>query len=83
MKIESTGLPTIVDEEIRKKKNAGFIELTMMATGWRVLFPLANILMVAEGTRSGCDVYYGNCDSYVEVRESYDEVKRLIEEASR
>lgn len=80
---ESTGLPTIVDEEIRKKKNSGFIELTMMAIPRRVLFPLANILLVAEGARSGCDVYYGDGDSYVVVRESYDEVKRLMEEANR
>lgn len=46
---ESTGLPTIVDEEIRKKKNSGFIELTMMVIPRRVLFPLANISLVAEG----------------------------------
>ena len=76
---ESTGLPTILDE----KKNSPFIELTMMAIPMRVLFPLAHILMVAEGARSGCEVYYGNGDSYVVVRESYDEVKRLMEEASR
>lgn len=78
---ESTGLPTIVDEEIRKKKNSGFIELTLKSTGDRVLFSLAHISLVTEPERSGCDVYYGDGDSYVVVRESYDEVRRLIEEA--
>ena len=80
---ESTGLPTFFNLEEDTKKNAPFIELTMMAIPRRVLFPLANILMVAEGARSGCEVYYGNGDSYVVVRESYDEVKRLMEEANR
>lgn len=73
---ESTGLPTVLDE----KKNAPFIELTLKATGDRVLFPLAHILLVAECARSGCEVYYGDEDSYVVVRESYDEIKRLMEE---
>lgn len=76
---ESTGLPTILDE----KKNSPFIELTMRAIPRRVLFPLANISLVVEGGRYGCEVYYGNGDSYVEVRESYDEVKRLMKEANR
>lgn len=83
MKIESTGLPTIVDEEIRKKKNAGFIELTMVSTGGRVLFSLAHISLVVEPEKSGCYVLYGDGESYVEVRESYDEIKRLMEEADR
>lgn len=74
---ESSGLPTVLDE----KKNSPFIELTMMTISRRVLFPLAHISLVAEGARSGCDVYYGDGDSYVVVRESYDEIKRLIEEA--
>lgn len=80
---ESTGLPTMLREVAVRKKNAGFIELTMMAIPRRVLFPVAHILLVAEGARSGCDVYYGDGDSYVVVRESYDEVKRLMEEANR
>lgn len=80
---ESTGLPTFFNLEADTKKNSPFIELIMMAIPRRVLFPLANILMVAEGARSGCEVYYGDGDSYVVVRESYDEVKRLMEEANR
>ena len=83
MKIESTGLPTIVDEEIRKKKNSGFIELTLKSTGDRVLFSLAHISLVTEPERSGCNVHYGDCESYVAVRESYDEVIGLLMEASR
>lgn len=80
---ESTGLPTFFNLEEEPKKNSGFIELTMMAIPRRVLFPLAHISLVAEGARSGCDVYYGNGESYVVVRESYDEVMRLMEEAMR
>ena len=80
---ESTGRPTFFSLEADTKKNSPFIELTMMVIPRRVLFPLANILLVAEGARSGCDVYYGDGDSYVVVRESYDEVKRLMEEANR
>lgn len=79
---ESSGLPTFFNLEAEPKKNSGFIELTMMAIPRRVLFPLAHISLVAEGARSGCDVYYGNGESYVVVRESYDEVKRLMEEAN-
>ena len=78
---ESTGRPTFFSLEAETKKNSPFIELTMMVIPRRVLFPLANILLVAEGARSGCDVYYGDGDSYVEVCESYEEVKRLLEEA--
>lgn len=77
MKIESTGLPTILDE----KKSSRFIELSLRTTGSRLLVSAAHISMVGDGSRFGCEVYYGNCDSYVEVRESYDEVKRLMEEA--
>lgn len=83
MRIESTGLPTIVDEEIRKKKNSPFIELTLKSTGGRALFSLAHILLVVEPEMSGCYVHYGDCESYVTVSESYDEVKRLMEEADR
>lgn len=80
---ESSGLSTFFNLEAEPKKNSGFIELTIMAIPRRVLFPLAHISLVAEGARSGCDVYYGNGESYVVVRESYDEVKRLMEEANR
>ncbi len=66
-----------------QKSKSECIELTLKATGGRALFPLSCILMVTEGERSGCDVYYGDHESYVAVRESYDEVKRLMKEAGR
>ena len=81
MKIESTGLPTVLDE----KKNSPFIELTLLSNSnsWRALFSLAHISLVVEGVGAGCYIHYGDCESYVTVRESYDEVKRLMEEADR
>lgn len=77
---ESTGLPTIVDEEIRKKKNAGFIELTKRHDKRRVMVYPKSIVALVDDGEDGCTVFFSI--PYLEVTESYDKVKRLMEEAN-
>ena len=76
---ESTGLPTIVDEEIRKKKNAGFIELTKRHDKRRVMVYPKSIVALVDDGEDGCTVFFSI--PHLEVTESYDKVKRLMEEA--
>ena len=76
---ESTGLPTIVDEEIRNKKNAGFIELTKRHDKRRVMVYPKSIVALVDDGEDGCTVFFSI--PHLEVTESYDKVKRLMEEA--
>lgn len=78
MKIESTGLPTVLDE----KRSSGLIELSLRTTGRRLLVSTAHILMVGDDLDEGSCIFFGDIETYLEVSESYDKVKRLIEEAT-
>ena len=81
MKIESTGLPTMLREVAVRKMNAGFIELTKRHDKRRVMVYPKSIVALVDDGEDGCTVFFSI--PYLEVTESYDKVKRLMEEADR